>query len=437
MKILIAAHGFPPTHYAGAERLAERIASQFASRGHTVEVFAVERLNDLNFRVETEHSRGFPVHRVFYNAGTTAPYPGSYDSPQVARAIEQVLERSRFDVIHIISGYLIAVPLVRAARHAKIPVVITLTEYWFMCSRLNLLQFDQVICSGPESDSKCAHCLAEEKRRYRFISRASPQIAKLMSKTPSFRRLESAIRSRRQKLQQTLAAADVVISPSQFLIDKFAAFGFNTERFVLIRHGLSAADTSHALATRVQSGTLRLGYTGQIKPHKGVDLIVGAVLPLLDAGHNITLDLWGPDNEDPAYTAALKRRTAAYPFVRWRGRYDRRELWNILASIDALIVPSRCYENSPMVIGEAYVAGLPVVATRLGGMAEMVTHERSGLLFNLNDAAGLSRQIERLITEPDLLPRLRAGIPPVKTDVEEASEILSQYQRLLRRHDAV
>jgi len=431
LRILIAVHGFPPTHYAGAERLAERIASQLASQGHAIEVFAVERLDDLNFRVETEHSRGFPVHRVYYNAGTTAPYPGSYDSPQVARAVEQVLERSRFDVIHIISGYLIAVPVIRAARHAKTPVVITLTEYWFMCSRLNLLQFGQVLCSGPESDHKCAHCLAEEKRRYRLISRTSPQIANLLGKTPSFRRLESALRSRREKLQQTLAAADVVVSPSQFLIDKFAKFGFNTERFVLIRHGLPAADTSRTFVNYIQSETLRLGYTGQIKPHKGVDLVVDAVLSLLDAGHNVTLDLWGPDDEDPAYTAALKRRTAGYPSVRWRGRYDRRELWNILASIDTLVIPSRWYENSPTVIWEAYMAGLPVVATLLGGMAEIVTHEQSGLLFKLNDAADLRHQIERLITEPDLLPRLRAGIPPVRTDTEEVSEILSQYQRLL------
>ena len=431
MRILIAVHGFPPTHYAGAERVAERIASQLAAQGHEVEVFAVERLDDPNFRLETEHSRGFPVHRVFYDAGTTAPYPGSYDSPQVTRAVDQVLERSRFDIIHIISGYLIAVPVIRAAQKAGIPVVITLTEYWFMCPRLNLLQFGQVLCSGPESDRKCAHCLAEEKRRYRFVSRTSPQIAGLLARTQSFRRLENAVRTRRETLQQTLAAADAVISPSQFLINKHAEFGFNTERFVLIRHGIAAADTAPFLASRGQSDTLRLGYTGQIKPHKGPDLVIDAVLPLVDAGHNITLDLWGPDNEDPAYTTVLKRRTAGYPSVRWRGRYQRNALWDILASFDALVVPSRCYENSPTVIWEAYVAGLPVIATRLGGMAEMVTHEQSGLLFNLNDSADLRRQIERLIAEPDLLHRLRAGIPSVKTDADEVSEIFSQYQRLL------
>lgn len=431
MNVLIAVHGFPPTHYAGAERLAERIAVRLTSIGHSVQVFAVERLDDPLFRVETGHENGLTVHRVYYNAGTTTPYPGSYDSPQMDTAVRQVLEHSHFDLVHIISGYLVAVPVIRAARQAGIPVAITLTEYWFLCPRLNLLRPDQTLCAGPESDHKCARCLVEDKRRYRIVSQKTPLLADLFWSAPVFKRLEANVRLRRETLQQTLATIDLVISPSQFLIDKFSEFGFDTARFALIRHGLATAAEARSGATSAHSGLLRLGYTGQIKPHKGVDLIVDAVLPLLAAGHPITLDLWGPDNEDPAYTAMLKQRTADYPAVRWRGRYHKSALWDILSSLDALVVPSRWYENSPSVIWEAYAAGLPVIATRLGGMAELVSHERSGLLFALNDAEDLSHQIERLVSDPELLPHLRAGIPPVKTDNDEVSEILEHYQRLL------
>lgn len=431
MNILIAVHGYPPTHYAGAERVTERIAHWLTAEGHNVEVFAIERLDDPVFRVETGREGGLTVHRVFYNAGTTAPYPGSYDPPQLTTAIEQTLGRTRFDLVHIVSGYLLAVPVIRAARRAGIPVTITLTEYWFLCPRLNLLHPDQTLCSGPESDHKCTRCLAEDKRRYRLFSQKMPGLANALWHMPVLSDLETAVRTRRETLHHALEEADLVISPSQFLIDKFAEFGFNTERFVLIQHGLASADKPPTPADRGQSDTLRLGYMGQIKPHKGVDLLIDAVLPLLDAGHAVTLDLWGPDDEDPAYTAALKQRTAGCPAVRWRGRYQKSDLWNILTSLDASVVPSRWYENSPSVIWEAYAAGLPVIATRLGGMAELVAHERSGLLFALNDAEDLRRQLERLVREPDLLARLRAGIPPVKTDSDEASEIFSQYQRLL------
>ncbi|GIL09076.1 MAG: glycosyl transferase family 1 [Chloroflexota bacterium] len=432
MNILIAVHGFPPSHYAGAERVAERIAHWLAARAHTVAVFAVEQLDDPHFRVEIERENGFPVHRVFYNAGTTAPYPGSYDSPQLADAIQQVLKQSHFDLIHIISGYLLAVPVIRAARQAGIPVAITLTEYWFLCARLNLLRADNTLCSGPETDRKCARCLAESKRRYRLFSQKAPGLVDALWQIPVLHDLETAVGVRRVTLHRTLQEADLVISPSQFLIDKFAEFGFDTERFALVRHGLAATNKSPAPADRGPADALHLGYLGQIKPHKGVDLIVDAVLPLLDAGHAITLDLWGPDDEDPAYTAALKRRTANYPAVRWQGSYQKNALWDILASLAVLVVPSRWYENSPSVIWEAYAAGVPVIATRLGGMAELIKHEQSGLLFELNDAQDLRRQLERLVSEPELLPRLRAGIPPVRTDHDEVSEIFALYQRLLR-----
>ena len=431
MNILIAVPGYPPTHYAGAERVAERIARWLVAEGHNVEVFTIERLDDPDFRVETRREDGLTVHRVFYNTGTTTPYPGSYDSPQLATAIEQTLGRTRFDLVHIISGYLLAVPVIRAARRAGVPVVITLTEYWFLCPRLNLLHADQTLCSGPESDHKCTRCLAEDKRRYRLFSQKMPGLANALWHMPVLSDLEAAVRTRRETLHRALEAADLVISPSQFLIDKFAEFGFNTERFVLIRHGLASADTPPAPAGRGPSGTLRLGYLGQIKPHKGADLLVDAALPLLDAGQTLTVDLWGPDDEDPAYTTALKQRTAGSPAVRWRGRYQKSELRDILASLDALVVPSRWYENSPSVIWEAYAAGLPVIATRLGGMAELVAHEHNGLLFALNDAEDLRRQLERLVREPDLLARLRAGIPPVKTESDETREIFNQYQHLL------
>jgi glycosyltransferase involved in cell wall biosynthesis len=432
MNVLIAVHGFPPTHYAGAERVAERITQWLINKGHNVEVFAIERLNDPNYRIETGRENGYTVHRVFYSAGTTTPYPHSYDSPQLANAIQYVLSQSHFDLIHIVSGYLLAVPVIRAARQAGIPVAITLTEYWFLCPRLNLLRPDQTLCSGPESDHKCTRCLAEDKRRYRLFSQKMPSLANALWHGPILHDLETAISIRRETLHQALEEADLVISPSQFLIDKFAEYHFNIERFVLIRHGLAVADKKPTPAKCTQSNTLRLGYTGQIKPHKGVDLIITAVLALLDAGCDITLDLWGPDDEDPAYVRTLKQHTAPYPTaVRWRGRYQKRDLWNILAALDVLVVPSRWYENSPSVIWEAYSAGLPVVATRLGGMAELVTHERSGLLFTLNDTQDLRSQLERLVYEPDLLARLRAGIPPVKTDDDEVSEIFAQYQQLL------
>jgi glycosyltransferase involved in cell wall biosynthesis len=85
------------------------------------------------------------------------------------------------------------------------------------------------------------------------------------------------------------------------------------------------------------------------------------------------------------------------------------------------------------VIREALQHGVPVVASDLGGMAEMVEHETSGLLFPPGDARALQRALRRLIDEPGLLDRLRAGIAPVRSLEEDAAWTRGEYARLAGR----
>ncbi len=388
--------------------------------------------------MESAVQDGVRVHRLFYDVKLgDDPFRNLYDYPPVGAAFRQVVSDRPFDLVHIISGYLLAKPVVDVAREMSLPVVITLTEFWFMCARLNLMQATDQLCSGPERVEKCTRCLMEHKRRYRLPSRATPKLMNLFwsvfEHTPITSSMMLAVSARQAALRNTLDAVDLVICPSRYLIGKFAEFGFKTERFLFVRQGLAAPDTARPDSRRADGDGLRLGYVGQIKTHKGVDLLIDAVVGLLNNQENVSLDIWGTDTESPAYAAALKRRSAHHPAIRWNGRYLGAEVWNVLADMDVLVMPSRWYENSPNSILEAYYMGIPAVVTNLGGMAELVGHEKSGLLFELNDAGDLRRQIRRLIHEPGLLERLRAGIPPVKTIDEEMEEILSHYHRLIER----
>ena len=94
-------------------------------------------------------------------------------------------------------------------------------------------------------------------------------------------------------------------------------------------------------------------------------------------------------------------------------------------------MPSRWYENAPGVIFEAFAARLPVVATDLGGLSEFVRHGENGLLFELENASDLARQLRRLCEDQGLLERLRRGIRPVKTVRENADELERLYASLV------
>lgn len=437
LRILIAVHGFPPTHTAGAERRAERMARWLTANGHSVEVFTVEKVDETSFRMETGQQDGFTVHRLFYNIhNDNDPLINFYDYPPIGDALRQVLSQKHFDVIHMVSGYLLGNQVVSVAHEFDTPSVITLTEFWFMCARLNLIRPDHSLCQGPESITKCTRCLLESKRRYRLPAQVAPALMDivwpLVSYTSDSQRIQTAVERRITTLSEVLEAADLVICPSKHLIKKFNDFGFSTERFHYLRQGLVLTKRGEIGDHSHNTDTLRLGYSGQIKPHKGVDLLLDAVLPLIEARKPVSLQIWGPENEDPAYVQGLKRRSAGYADrVQWRGRYAGDQVWDILADIDVLVVPSRWYENSPNVILEAYAMGIPVIATNLGGMAELVGHEKSGLLFELNNAADLRDQIRRLLNEPALLPRLQSGIPVVKSLDDEMRGIIAEYRKLL------
>jgi glycosyltransferase involved in cell wall biosynthesis len=129
----------------------------------------------------------------------------------------------------------------------------------------------------------------------------------------------------------------------------------------------------------------------------------------------------------------MQEKVAHHSAIRWRGAYQGNEVWDVLSQLDVLVISSRWYENSPNTILEAFKMGLPVVATNLGGMSELIEHEKSGLLFELNSTDDLRSQLLRLIHEPGLLDHLRKNIPSVKTIDEEMAEIVGHYRELLAR----
>lgn len=437
MRILIGAHGFPPTHSAGAERRAERMAHWLAAHGHHVEVFAIESLTEPGVRLESQMQDGIMVHRLYYDIDESEnPFRSLYDNPLVGSALSQLLKENQFDLMHLVSGYLLGGQAIHTAHAAGIPVILTLTEYWFLCTRLNLIQATDVLCSGPESDEKCTRCLMESKRRYRLPAQRAPQLMNLLwagiHRTPGATSYLNEVHRRQQVLREALDAADLVICPSQFLISKFEEYGFDTSRYLFIRQGLAGhADTSIERKPSL-NGTLRIGYVGQIKSHKGVDLLINAVIELLDAGEKVSLDIWGKENEAPDYVEALKARSSAYPAICWNGNYTGSKVWEVLSQLDTLVVPSRWHENSPNAILEAFKMKLLVVATDLGGMSELVKHEESGLVFRLNDVNDLRHQLERLLHEPGLLEQLRENIPKVKAIDEEMIELTAHYNNMLR-----
>jgi glycosyltransferase involved in cell wall biosynthesis len=127
----------------------------------------------------------------------------------------------------------------------------------------------------------------------------------------------------------------------------------------------------------------------------------------------------------------LADRAAGRPDILFSGRKTRAQVWEKLAQTDLLVVPSLWYETAALVIQEAFAAGVPVVASKLGALEERVHHGLDGYLFPPGDSQALAGILSQLAADRNHLEQLQANIRPVFTIGQHVERILALYQRLV------
>ena len=438
MKIVLASPHFPPRYIGGVEVYVKRLADGFLELGDEPAVIAVEFIDGGpgGPRIDVDSSAGYPVYRLSIDLAHEKHSLGfHYGAPPVDRAIEHILATLKPDVVHLHSGYLLGCRWLASAKAAGASTLLTLHDYWSICPRITMTHPDGGVCSGADSAVKCAWCLATERRRFRTLDTVSngavrrtlprlefiPGLSSILSVAPGV----SAVRARRRAQVDHLSAIDVINAPSQFVRDQVAAAGFPRQRMSVVRNSV----VSHIVrrAPSAFGAVRRFGYLGQVAPHKGVHTLIDAVRRLPSAP--LTLTIHGDLTRSAEYVVDLRARAGGDSRIVFAGAYTSDRINDVLSALDVLVVPSIWNENAPFVILEAQRAGLPVVASRLGGMPELVSDERDGLLARAGDAEDLARQLERLL-DPALVCALAAAAPDVRTFDEELHELRNRYSEL-------
>ena len=179
---------------------------------------------------------------------------------------------------------------------------------------------------------------------------------------------------------------------------------------------------------------LRLGFVGTLVWHKGVHVLLEAIRGLRPDAYE--LNIFGDPAVFPAYTAQLRAQAAGLP-VHFAGAFERVAAARVYANMDVLVVPSLWLENSPLVIHEAFMSGVPVVGARIGGIADLLTDEQRGLLYAPPDSpAALESVLRGLIENPDRLGRFAKSLPRVKSMAEDAEQWEGIYADLVAQRAA-
>jgi glycosyltransferase involved in cell wall biosynthesis len=279
----------------------------------------------------------------------------------------------------------------------------------------------------PTKVSRFLNSVLPEKTADRALTQLSQ--TPFLSGLPGLRGMAFDMEHRKAYLAHMIQTADYVTAPSYTVSETVnRSIDHAVDIMIPSGHDLSWLET---LRPRERAGPLRIAYIGQIIPIKGVHTLL---LAYLSAGLTTDAELviYGDPSKSPKYFNWLQEKASDQKAaVQFKGAFSHHQLGEVLSEIDLLVVPSLWHENNPRVIQEGFAAKIPVIASDVGGISEFVEPESNGLLFERGNVEDLSKQLERIVKEPDLLEKLRAGIRPVKSIEEEISEFVRIYEMLI------
>ena len=410
-RVVHLVHGWPPFNAAGTEVYAQGLARRQAAHRHVAAYARVAWAGRGSGDALEHHDQGVRVRlRVNHFDQRDPRSRNALDDRRARRDFAHFLAAERPEILHVhhLAGH--CATLVREAARRRVPIVYQLQDWWPLCARVNLLHRDGHLCPGPTL-ARCAECMPLTRRPPRSL----------------WNRVLHA--ARRRWMREGLDQAAALVAGSRFLAASYVEHGWLPagRSIRVIPYGIEDAGLSGVAATRSPvsgGGALRCGFIGSLMPHKGAHVAVAA-FAAMDPGE-ATLDLWGDPAADPAYAERLQR--LAGPAVRLRGRFAEGALPEVLAALDLLVVPSLGLESFGLVAHEALAAGVPVIASRRGALAELfgAGDPPCGALVEPDDPAAIAAWVRRLRNDPELRASWRRSPRPKSMD-EHAEEIEALY----------
>ncbi|MCX6356548.1 MAG: glycosyltransferase [Candidatus Aureabacteria bacterium] len=455
MKIVVLVHGYPPTAVAGTEICAQRLCVALRNAGHGVTVMTREEFPGApEYKVIRDTQDGVPVIRVVNNFTKLREAYRYEEHPRIEEIFGKLIAGTAPDLVHIqhLAGASWRIPAM--VKERGIPLVISLHDYWYPCERVQLLRPDGTICPGPDEGRNCARYCAHgalsymasavmERIRWRtgFTGRFPAEAVVLKSLAAiqggvmprKTRRLAGVYGGRCARLLGGLAAADLLIAPSEKARSIYLSLGLPPAKVVVIPHGAPPFPPPGERAPYDGNRPLVVGYVGTIMPHKGVATFLRATRGFRPSV--VTVRMFGRAYPK-GFARYVQRIVARFPRgqVEMQGTYRPVELPRILSGLDLLVIPSLWHETFNLVLWEAWAARLPVVASRVGALGDVVRDGVDGFTFVPGDWRELRAKLGWIAANPRLLSEIRNHLPRNCISLEENARMYEEAYAALVAH---
>jgi glycosyltransferase involved in cell wall biosynthesis len=355
-----------------------------------------------------------------------------------AEAFERILAEERPDLVHQHSfSPACSVDLMRRARRRGVPVVFTFHGPGGTCLRDSLLLFGGAPCDGYLTVGRCAACALHghgiPKAVAQLVARIPPAAGRALARWwPSGRSgtalaMSSLVDRRLREIAALFAEPDRIVVPTPWVREMLLKNAVPSEKIVLCRHGVRGGSRPPAGARR-NGGPVRIAHLGRLDPLKGTAILVRAIRA--SASLPVALDVYGiaGDARSIRQREALQALAAGDSRIRFLAPVESASVVETLSHYDLVAVPSQVLETGPLVVLEAFAAGVPVIGSALGGIADKVQDGVDGLLISPAGSADAWRlALERCTTDAPFLSRLRNGVRTPRSMAAVAQEMRALY----------
>lgn len=378
----------------GSDKYLFSLEALLRDHGHEVIPFASRQAAN----VDTPWSSYFPPEVDFQRPRPVDIFRYTYSHP-AREAMRKLVREQQPDIahLHIYYGQLTA-SILAPLKHAGIPIVQTLHEYKIVCPTYSLFAHGEI----------CEAC--EGRHFWRAAARRCNR--------GSF--VRSALSATEAYVSRWSGAVDKIghfIAVSGFLRDKVISMGVPHNKVTTVHNFIDCTGIEPAS----EPGTYLL-YFGRLERIKGIYTLLEAVAPLTDA----TVLIVGDGSEKAALQNEITRRGLDH--VKLLGFKHGHELRDLIRGSICTIAPSVCYETFGLTLVESFAHGRPVVASRIGGMTEVVTDGVDGFLVQPGDATELRERLIWMATHSaDAMEMGRRG----RVKVEEQFRPEGHYEKIM------
>lgn len=369
------------------------------------------------------------------------------DIPKGINAYKDYIKKSNPDCVHFHAIYGstgITVQHIVETKALGFTTIYTMHVPGHVCRTNTLVRKQKELCDGKIRNKTCASCSIVHLNKPEWMGNLLANGGEVMyslgidsaywnNPLGTALSMTRRIREFRTNLFILAENCNKICILSQWFFKVMLKNGVDEEKMKYIAPGMPYVKEDEVKSQTLKfnfPNSIKIIFAGRLSAQKGLDMVLKTLQNFPE--DKIELSIYGKE-DSKEFLQECQHLSAGKKNIHWRGVLSRSEILNAFRQHDLFCLPSILSEMSPLSIQEAFEAGIPVIASKVYGNMELITHMKNGLLFNFKSAEDFELQLKLLINDPSVLPMLKSNILPPRRFKEVGEEYLNLYNAELKK----